>query len=236
MHVTSGLEEAEMRALGLTLPDIHCVANGVDSPTSHPALSAGPFAGITHPYALFLGRLNWKKGLDRLIDAWAMVPDLHLIVAGNDEENYLPQLKARVVQLGVGDRISFVGPASESEKWALYENAEMFILPSYSENFGNTVAEAMAMACPVVVTPEVGLADFVRSAGAGVVTSGDPDKLAATVRTLQSDAIRRRQMGCKGQQAVIDKLSWSAVAEKLDAIYSRAVSNADPWPEARFVG
>src|SRR4029077_18421494 len=111
----------------------------------------------------------WKKGLDRVIKSWKWIPHLTLIIAGNDEENYLPQLAALAADEGVSHRVCFVGEVSDEYKWALYETAKMLVLPSYSENFGNVVAEAMAVACPVIVTKEVGIASLVLEAGAGVV-------------------------------------------------------------------
>jgi glycosyltransferase involved in cell wall biosynthesis len=219
VHVTSELEATDMRALGLKLPEIHYVPNGVQWPSKHKPLLAGPFANLPRPYALFLSRINWKKGLDRLIKAWPMVPNLHLVIAGNDEENYLPKLKALVQDLGVVDRVLFVGPVTDIDKWALYENAEMFVLPSYGENFGNVVAEAMAMSCPVVVTPEVGLAEIVRATGSGVVTAGEPKEFAASVCALSANASERKRMGRSGLRVARSEFSWDAVAARIEMMY-----------------
>src|SRR5581483_2356165 len=98
------------------------------------------------------------------IEALPKVPDVPLVIAGNDDEGYQPKLAELARSLGVSDRVIFLGPVRDIHKWALYERAELFILPSYSENFGNVVAEAMAMGCPVVVTPEVGIAPLVEAA------------------------------------------------------------------------
>jgi glycosyltransferase involved in cell wall biosynthesis len=173
-----------------------------------------------------LSRINRKKGLDRLICAWKWVPQLALIIAGNDEEDYLPELKALARSEGVADRLNFIGSVSDEHKWALYENAAMFILPSYSENFGNVVAEAMAMACPVVVTPEVGLAKFVREVGAGVVTSGEPSILAQAVAELHRDEFRRKRCGALGRQAAIRHLSWEGVGAQMESEYNRILGRA----------
>jgi glycosyltransferase involved in cell wall biosynthesis len=226
LHVTAEIEGDEVAALGLKLPEIVCVPNGVSWPSHHVSLSAGPFGGIPKPYALFLSRINHKKGLDRLIRAWKWVPQLTLMVAGNDEEDYLPELRALAQREGVSGRLRFLGPVSDEHKWALYENAEMFVLPSYSENFGNVVAEAMAMACPVVITPEVGLAKLVAKTGAGVVTSGDPRILAQAVTDLHQNEIRRRRLGVLGRQAAIEHLSWEGVAAQMDAAYRRILGRA----------
>jgi glycosyltransferase involved in cell wall biosynthesis len=220
LHVTSELEADEISALGFRLPRIFCVPNGVSSPSSYPPLQSGPLAQLPRPYALFLSRISWKKGLDRLIKAWKWVPDLTLVIAGNDEEDYLPKLEALAEREGVKSRLHFTGEVSDEHKWALYEGAMMFILPSYSENFGNVVAEAMAVACPVVVTKEVGLASLVEKTGAGVVADGEPALLAKAINELRCDQPRRRRLGSAGQRAVEDTLSWTAVAVQLTATYS----------------
>jgi glycosyltransferase involved in cell wall biosynthesis len=228
VHVTSELEASDISRLGLKVRAVHCIGNGVEWPERYAPLSAGPFAGVPQPYALFLSRINWKKGLDRLIQAWSRVRELHLLVVGNDEEDYLPQLRALVEKEGVADRVHFLGPASDTAKWALYENASMFVLPSYSENFGNVVAEAMAMGCPVVVTPEVGLANLVREIGSGIVCPGEPSGIADAVNTLGGDAALRKAMGVRGQMAVKQRLSWDAVAESMENAYQQTV--AQPLP------
>jgi glycosyltransferase involved in cell wall biosynthesis len=144
-----------------------------------------------------------------------------LIIAGNDEENYMPQLQVLVQTEGLAERVQFIGPVSDESKWALYENAEMFILASYSENFGNVVAEAMAMACPVVITPDVGLAKLVDQVGAGIVTSGEPAVLARAIGELHRDEVRRKRCGSAGRKTAIEQLSWSGVASQMEAEYFR---------------
>ena len=221
LHVTAQIEADEVKALGLPVPITFCVPNGVSSSADHSPIEAGPFANVPRPYALFLSRISWKKGLDQLITAWQWVPDLRLVIAGNDDENYRPQLEALVRRFGLTERIRFVGPVSDEHKWALYANAELFVLPSYSENFGNVVAEAMSVACPVIVSAEVGIAALVQKFGAGIVTSGGPLHLAEDVRSLHLDAERRRQMGAQGARAVATQLSWDAVGAQMEAAYQQ---------------
>jgi glycosyltransferase involved in cell wall biosynthesis len=224
VHVTAELERTELQALGLPVPEIACIPNGVDLPAAHASLSAGPFANLPERYALFLSRISWKKGLDRLISAWRSVPEIPLVIAGTDDEGYQAEVEALAHSMGVRDRVIFVGPASDSHKWALYEHAELFVLPSYSENFGNVVAEAMAMGCPVIVTPEVGIADIVKAAGAGVVTSGAPDQLAAAITGLLMDGERCREAGRRGRETVRALLSWDGVAAQTEQLYRRVMS------------
>jgi glycosyltransferase involved in cell wall biosynthesis len=226
VHATSEIESEEIKALGLDVPRISCVPNGVDAPHRHAPLAAGPYAAITRPYALYLGRINWKKGLDRLLGAWRLMPDLNLIIAGNDEEGYREKLAAITREYQIDDRIHFLGPVSDEHKWALYENADMFILPSYAENFANTVAEAMSMGCPVIVTPEVGLSTFVKEFGAGVVVDGAPQALGEAIRALAHDPTARREMGDRGRRAVRAHLSWDSVARRMEILMAE-VSRAD---------
>ena len=147
IHVTSSLEAEEIQKFGFSLPAIREVPNGVEIPT------VGSDATRDPNTLLFLGRLDWKKGIERLISAMVDLEDKHLIIAGNDEVDYTSKLKTLSEQLGVNGRVKFVGPVTGEEKWRLYRRAGAFVLPSYSENLANTVLEAMAVECPVIVTP-----------------------------------------------------------------------------------
>lgn len=225
LHITAELEGEELRALRLPMPNVvRLVPNGIDWPARHLPLSETPFAGLPPRYALFLSRISWKKGLDRLLTAWQQVPDLPLVIAGNDDEDYTPKLRSLAQSLGLTPRVLFTGPVSDAHKWALYEKAELFLLPSYSENFGLVVAEAMAMGCPVVVTPEVGIAPMVESAGAGIVVSNEPAKLAAAINELLTDESRRRELGRRGPAAVRGQFSWNHVVEQMESLYVCAMS------------
>jgi glycosyltransferase involved in cell wall biosynthesis len=219
VHVTAEVEGTEFKALGLPARRIECIPNGVEWPGRHAPLEEGPFASLPEHYALFLSRINWKKGLDRLITAWQWVPDVPLVIAGNDEESYRPQLEKLVQSLGLGSRVLFVGPASDTDKWSLYARARLFVLPSYSENFGNVVAEAMAMGCPSLVTAEVGIAPLLSATGAGKVVSGDPEILAAQIRELLADPTALQEMGRRGAEVARTELSWSGIAARTEQLY-----------------
>ncbi len=227
LHVTAPAEATEARALGLALPEAFCVPNGLDLPNAVPP-RAGVLADLPRPYALFLSRINWKKGLDRLVRAWRDVPGLPLVIAGNDEEGYQPTIEALARSEGVADRVHFVGPVQGAAKWALYRDAEVFVLPSYSENFGNVVLESLAMGCPVVLTPEVGLAPAVAEAGAGVVVPGDPAAIAAAVRGLLADPDRRARLGEAGRALVASRYTWPAVVAQMERVYERVLAARGP--------
>lgn len=173
----------------------------------------------------FLGRINWKKGLDRLIPALARAPRATLVLAGNDEENYRPVLEQLALQCGVADRIRFVGSVHGVNKAALLSKAKLLVLPSYSENFGNVVLEAMAAGCPVIVTPEVGAASIVESAHAGLVTPGQPKELGDAIAGLLEAETRREEMGRRGAAAVAKHYTWDQVAAKMERTYLDCTSH-----------
>lgn len=223
VHVTAPLEQSEMEKFGLDLPPAFVVPNGIEPPAPDSAETQDRAITPQRPYVLFLGRVNWKKGLDRLVQAWSEVDGAELVIAGNDDENYQAELEALAGQTGVADRVRFAGAAYGPDKWRLYRNAELFVLPSYSENFGTVVLEAMAMACPVVVTPEVGLASTVAEAGAGLVVPGEPKELAHALNRLLADPGLRLQMGRSGQQRVESDFLWPGVARQMEHCYERLV-------------
>ena len=147
------------------------------------------------------------------------MPHADLLVAGNDEEGYAARLAAIADSLGIRQRVVFCGPVYGGAKTTLYRRATVFALPSYSENFGNAVLEAMHEGCPVVVTPEVGAAAVVAEAGAGAVSPGDPATLAACLGRLLADPHMRAEMGSRGRKSARERYTWDAVATRMMQVY-----------------
>ncbi|HEV2846941.1 MAG TPA: glycosyltransferase, partial [Thermoanaerobaculia bacterium] len=202
--------------LNLPLPPMAVIPNGID-----PEPWDGGEAAVPSPFLLFLGRLSWKKGLDRLIPALARVPGITLALAGNDEEGITPDLQRLAQEHGVADRTVFLGPVHGPEKAALLHQASVLVLPSTSENFGNVVLEAWAAGRPAVVTPGVGLAQAVRETGAGIVAEGDPVSLGDALRALLADPDRLDEMGRRGADAVRERFGWAAVGRDMEELYLR---------------
>lgn len=202
IHFTSQLEWDEARAVGLPLPSPIVIPNGVDLPTR-------PDVARNERTLLFLGRINWKKGLDRVIEA---LPRLNakLIVAGNDEEGLTPKLRELAARVGAS--VEFAGPVYGPAKDELLARATLFVLLSTSENFGNAVLEALAMETPVVLSHGVGLADDVVRANAGVIGLDE-------VPALLDDPERRAAMGRNGRALVESRFTWSRVSEEMEAAY-----------------
>jgi glycosyltransferase involved in cell wall biosynthesis len=231
-HATSRLEADEAARLGLPMPPVQVVPYGVEAEPWDPACEADLSPPVRaalarRPLLLFLGRLSWKKGLDRLVAALADVPGAILAIAGNDEEGYRARLDEVAAGADVVGRVVYLGPVHGADKAALLHRADALVLPSYSENLAIVVLEAMAAGLPVVVSPEVGLASVVREHGAGVVTAGDPPQLASALRRLLGDPAERRAMGRRGREAARE-FSWPAVAARMEAVYDAILAGGRP--------
>ena len=224
LQVASELEAAELAGFGWKLPPIAVAANGVDDPD--PAVAGQPVAAdiraaiAARPVVLYLGRLSWKKGLDRLLRAFALTSSGTLVMAGTDDEGLSPRLAALAARLNVGERVRIVPRTVDgADKEALFAAARLFVLPSYSENFGNTVLEAMRRGVAVLTTPQVGAAAIVEAAQAGMVVDGDPQTFAAAMRQLIGDPARAATMGAAGRSHVVAHYGWPAMAVRVEQLY-----------------
>jgi Glycosyltransferase len=223
IHVTSELERAELMRFKWRLPRIAMIPNGVEELES--AAGAEPSGDVMEissgqPLVLFLGRISWKKGLDRLLNAFALTSLGKLAIVGTDDEGLVPKMQQLAEKLQIGDRIRFLPrTVLGCDKEHLFAAAKLFVLPSYSENFGNTVLEAMQRGVPVVVTPEVGAAEIVRQAGGGIVVQGDPEPLGDAISRLIKDQALARSMGEAGQRYVLERYGWPSIAAQMEALY-----------------
>ncbi len=233
IHVTTPLEAEDLARLGYQMPPTLLLPNGVEpllpavTPADlPPAVQALP---ADQPLILFLGRVHWKKGLDRLLPALAQVPEARLLIVGNDEEGEWPKLAALAATLGITGRILRLEAQTGRAKQALYQRAEVFVLPSYSENFGITVIEALQAGCPVVVTPEVGLAPAIAAQDCGLVSAGTPEALAAALRRLLADPLLRQALARRGRHWVDAEFSWPGLAARSVEFY-RSLPGVAPCP------
>ena len=114
---------------------------------------------------------------------------------------------------------------SGADKDVLFAKAKIFVLPSYSENFGNVVLEAMVRRCPVVVTSEVGAANIVTAASGGQVVNGESETLSRTINTLLQNTAELSAMGEAGRKYIIENYSWEKVAHKMTDVYENVLSH-----------
>lgn len=187
---------------------------------------------------LFVSRVQRKKGLPNLLDAWAIVPPTvrkgwQIVIAGPDQDNHTAELKAQGRRLGIDSDVRFLGPVYGEAKTQLYRSADLFVLPTYSENFGSVVVEALAEEVPVICTKG---APWHELLGTGEGTDAvsrmacggrcgwwveiGVEPLALALREAMSlDDETRRTMGQNGRRLVETKYTWSAVASTLEKAY-----------------
>ncbi|MGB8475149.1 MAG: glycosyltransferase [Candidatus Acidiferrum sp.] len=225
---TSEQEAEELASGGVPREKIALRRNGVEAPASWP--ERGVFRkglGITEEakVVLFLGRLSEKKSPDLLLQAFASISretedkSLRLVFAGPDEGGMKARLLQMAAQLGVIAHVHFAGPTFGEEKWAAYREADVFVLPSQNENFGNTAAESAAAGTPVIVTEQCGIAPLLADV-AGLVVPHDARALAAAIKSVITDAELHGRLAA-GCVAAAAKMSWEEPVLQMEALYNR---------------
>jgi glycosyltransferase involved in cell wall biosynthesis len=225
VHCTSPLETSAMLSLRLEPRKVLEIPNGVAATCTTSSLTDQPEFPLPSRYVLYLGRVNWKKGLNETVASLAEAPGVNLVIAGNDEENLAPALRSLAATLGVSDRVFMVGFVDGSAKSWLLANAVALVLASRSENFGNAAAESMAHGTPVILSGGVGLTDFVRMYGGGLIVDRNPTSIAAAIRRLWSDDWLRKELSAQAHLAVQQHLSWDAIAARFETEYYSLLAN-----------
>jgi glycosyltransferase involved in cell wall biosynthesis len=172
---------------------------------------------------LFLSRIDPKKGLDLLLPAFAQLratrSDVALAVAGDGSAELVGTLKAEATRLGIDRDLYWAGFLAGEEKRAAFASADAFVLPSYSENFGLSVVEAMASELPVVISDQVGIHREVTAASAGLVTPCAVPALAAALASLAGDAGLRQRLGAAGRRLAESRFSAEAMTSAVLGMY-----------------
>jgi glycosyltransferase involved in cell wall biosynthesis len=177
---------------------------------------------------LLLSRLHPVKAIEALLDAWPLVRarrhDARLVIAGDGEAGYVTSLRARVMRNNeLPPDIVFAGFLDGLAKDRCFADADVFVLPSYHENFGIAAVEAIASGLPVVISPDVQLSAFVRAHGLGIVANRESGELAdALVAALADDDLRRRS-ATLGPALVEQSFSPTAVGAQLLEMYRAAL-------------
>lgn len=232
IHFTSEQEKVEYEKLGISMRKAFVIPNGLDQES----LAPGDQEEFRKKFniskekriVLFLGRLSWKKGLDTLIPAFAevakQVPEAVLVLAGGDDENYQPELEKLIDSAGIRGKVIFTGAIGGPAKTGAFRSAEVFVLSSYSENFGITILEAMHFGVPVILSEEVALAPVVRESGAGLVVKKDAAELSAAMLFVLQDASRSRLMGGRGI-VTAEKFSYVETAKDFLEAYNELTAS-----------
>jgi glycosyltransferase involved in cell wall biosynthesis len=181
------------------------------------------------PIILFLSRLHYKKRPDLLLESLQrLIPQhpFHLIIGGSGETDYIEKLKQQARDLSLQSHITFAGMVAGTDKDLLLQGSDLFVLPSYAENFGIAVAEAMAAGLPVIVTPGVQIAPDILNAQAGIVVEGEVEDLGNAIAQLLEYPERRADMGQKGKSWAKTHYNWDAIASQLIPVYHKIIQNS----------
>jgi glycosyltransferase involved in cell wall biosynthesis len=232
LHATSEVEYQQIRAQGFTAP-VAIIPNGIDLPALLPSKVQGDQRTL-----LFLGRIHPTKCVDRLLQAWHRLQDTHpdwrLVIAGRGEAEHEREVHELASALKL-KRVEFPGPLYGADKSRAYFDADLFVLPTHSENFGMAVAEALAHGCPAVVSrgaPWSGL----EAEGCGWWVEHDVDTLVQTLDVaMRLPADQLSEMGRKGRAWMERDFGWESVAQRMDAAYRWVVSGEDRPGELRVI-
>jgi glycosyltransferase involved in cell wall biosynthesis len=221
LHFTSDEEARETLA---RFPGLHSavIPNGVDVPATLARTEQNGNLRL-----LYIGRLDPKKGIEALLTACNMMPatsgNWQLAIAGAGPPAYVTQLKQQISALGLDRRVQLKGEVLGEAKKTLFENSDVAVIPSYTENFAIVVAEALAHAVPVIAskgTPWSG----VETHNCGFWVENDPQTLASTIRRIRSMSLG--QMGQRGREWMQNEFSWASVSKRMLAFYRECAQRA----------
>lgn len=218
---TSQQEANAVRQLGITAP-VAIIPNGID-------LSGFPMDVVHSKHdkkvVLFLSRVNPIKGLELLIDAWDQLPEAlssnwELHIAGNsDPADYIYLLKNKVKRLDLTHSIKFLGPITGETKIKKYLDSDLFILPSFNENFGNVIAEAMMCECPVITTKNAPWSCLIEYECGWWIDLSVENLVKTLTESMSLTDEQRYELGRKGRQCIINGYSSESVAKKTYVLY-----------------
>lgn len=231
--VTSRREERFTQALAPSVP-CFVVPNGVAELPSPPAAERDSVLELLRgaqdgPLIVNVGRLSFKKRLNLIVEALPALakefPGVHAAFVGPDDENIGARLHSLARQLRVEDRLQLVGMVPRDELRPYFEAADVWVLPSASENFGVAIVEALHVGTPVVISTDLDLAAELSDAGAAVACDvGRPGALATSIRDLLSNPQLQAQLAARGRR-FSRRYDWDVVATRMEEVYAAAIKN-----------
>ena len=214
---TSFAEYENIRVLGFTKP-IAIIPNGINFPKSK--VTANSKENKSVKKMLFLSRINVKKGLLNLVTAWSIVKPngWRLQLVGPDEDNHLSAIYALAKKLGIENDIDYLGELDGLEKEQVYWSADIFVLPTFSENFGVVVAEALSFGIPVITTKGAPWSDLQKFNCGWWIDIGVPALAEALSESTSLTNEKRIEMGKRGQNYVL-RYDWQKISDQFFNLY-----------------
>lgn len=225
VHFTSEDEMREAAQCGVPMKGVVIPLGIEPAAPANDAVVRTQFPALNEcSYLLYLSRLDPKKNIEGLLRAFKtcspLWPEVKLLVAGNGASDYVAGLKALVGELGLADQVVWAGHIDGDLKASALAGATLFVLPSYSENFGIAAAEALMAGLPCVLGQGVAISQDVANAGAGVVVLPDPASIAAGLVQVMADPQKRTIMSKNAVTLARSKYSAQAMGANLVHLYS----------------
>lgn len=218
IYTTANMEAQHVKELGVKAPCV-VIPNGIET-DGYPCRTS---MDIVKKQVLFLSRIHVKKGIEILIDGWNRIykdfSDWKLVIVGNGETDYIDALRERIIDAGLNECISIEEPVFGNDKIALYQSSALFVLPSYSENFGMVIAEAMSCGVPVITTKNCPW-EVLNETQTGWCIDLSVEELERTLReALGMDAKVLYEKGQKGGELVREQFDYRCVAQNTANVY-----------------
>jgi glycosyltransferase involved in cell wall biosynthesis len=231
VHFTTRAEMAEAQELGIEFHGV-VIPLGVSVPPAALAMDGIPPAPSAKQSLLFLSRLDPVKNIESLLQAWASLQSAHeswvLTIAGGGDPAYADSLHKLSASLGLQGKIVWAGEVTGAAKWSLMESCSIYVLPSYSENFGIAAVEAMRCGCACVLAKGVAIAADAAAAGACVVCDPGHESIAESLRVFLDDPEKRQAAASAARSFAADRFSPEAMAAALTGLYGKLLLPALP--------
>jgi glycosyltransferase involved in cell wall biosynthesis len=222
LHVTSEAEKQDSSGRVKTATAV-IAPNGVDVTTANVDRS---YQSGNELRLLYLGRLHPIKGIENLLQAMTLLDHgITLSICGEGELRYRSELETLSRHLGLNGRIHFYGHLGNEDKQIQFKSADVCVVPSFSENFGIVVAEALAAGVPVIASTNTPWADL-NQVGCGLWVENSAESLAKAVDYLRDAPLAK--MGQRGREWMARKFSWNEVAEQIATAYATLSDRRQP--------
>ncbi len=220
IHATSDLEAKNIRNMGLDNP-IAIIPNGINLSSIKLNYTS---LNTNKRKLLFLSRIHHKKGIENLLLAWKKLPEQikqnwTLEIVGEGEINYMKTLKSRIEELGIQNNVVIIGPLYDDKKNTAYQSADLFVLPTFSENFGMVVAEAMSYGLPVITTKGAPWEELQSHNAGWWIDIGVEPLTSALIEAMATPKSTLIEMGKNGRKLIEDKYSIESVAKQMTELY-----------------
>ncbi|GAA4316774.1 glycosyltransferase [Mucilaginibacter gynuensis] len=216
LHATAPSEYVECREIipgweGFVLPNIITLP---DAPITE---------WVNDTFTLiFLSRVHPKKGLENLFRAIAKLDfNVKLKIAGSGDDDYMAELKKLTAELNIEDKVEWLGWVNREEKFKELNRSDLFVLTSLNENFANVVIESLHMGTPVLISEDVGLADFVKEKDMGWTCTLDVDSIAAQLKAAYLDTAKRTLIRNTGRDTIEETFCEKVLIDQYVAEYKK---------------